>query len=120
MDKNYRISAKELAVAIEHSTQHQTKLDLDEIKMIDEYFYNRFHNKEVTRAEFIELFSTKFTNKHDEPEAKKSMAAIKTKCENMKINIRAHIETHNAEKSAKIDLRSFKMAVHKLRCLTLY
>jgi len=41
-------------------------LDPAEIKMIDEYFYNRFHHKEVTRAEFVELFSTKFTNKFDE------------------------------------------------------
>lgn len=60
--------------------------------MIDEYFYNRFHHKEVTRAEFVELFSTKFTNKFDEQEAKKSLATVKTKCENQKINIRVHME----------------------------
>jgi len=119
-DKNYQISAQEMAEAISNSSGGKIKLELVEIKLIDDYFLNRFNHKQLTRAEFIELMSTKFNNKHDEGEARKSLATLKQKCDNMKINIQKHLMEHNAEKAERVNLRSFKLAVHDLKCLTLY
>lgn len=74
----------------------------------------------MSRSEFIDLFNTKFQNKSDEPEAKKSLAAIKEKCTYCQIDIGSYMMRSNSEKSEKINLRSFKIAINDLKCLTLY
>ena len=74
----------------------------------------------MSRSEFIDLFNTKFQNKSDEPEAKKSLAAIKEKCTYSQIDIGSYMMRSNSEKSEKINLRSFKIAINDLKCLTLY
>jgi hypothetical protein len=88
--------------------------------MINDYFYNRFNKTQISRAEFIELFETKFLNKSDEAEAKKSLTSIKEKCKNQGIDIMKFMWEQNTEKSEKINLRSFKRAINDLKCLTLF
>lgn len=119
-DKNYHISAEEMATAIVDSSGGKIRLERVEVKLIDDYFQNRFNHRQLSRAEFIELMTTKFQNKHDEAEARKSLAIIKQKCDNARININKHLMEHNSEKAERVNLRSFKLAVHELKCLTLY
>jgi Ca2+-binding EF-hand superfamily protein len=117
---NFHISAQELADAVVSTSSGETKLDASEVKMINDYFYNRFNKTQITRAEFIELFETKFSNKSDEAEARKAQIAIKEKCKNAVIDVRKHIWDFNPEKTEKLTLRNFKRAINELKCLTLY
>ena len=41
-DHNYRISAEEFAIAVSESSAGKIKLTDDEIKMMREYFINRY------------------------------------------------------------------------------
>lgn len=95
-------------------------MDANEVKLIEEYFVNSLNKKQINRAEFIKLFETEFVNKFDEAEARKALQSIKTKCDQDKIDILKFTREHNPEGSSKINIRSFKLAVHELHCLTLY
>ena len=119
-DGNYRLSAEELANAVEKASNRSIKLDQQEIETIRDYFQNRHQMSELSRAGFHELMNTKFTNKHDEGEAKKSLGQLKIRCDNTKVKLQKHMQDHNSEKTEKINLRSFKIAINNLQCMTLY
>lgn len=72
-NNNFSIDAQELAAAVKRTSHNEIVLDHSEIKMIDDYFHNRFNKSQVSRSEFIDIFNTKFQNKSDEAEAKKSL-----------------------------------------------
>lgn len=66
------------------------------------------------------MFQTKFVNKSDEQEAKKSLSSVREKCAQLGVDIKKFMWDHNSEKAEKINLRSFKKAIFELKCLTLY
>jgi len=60
IDKNFHISAEEIALAIRDSSQGNIILERAEIKLIEDFLLNRFNHKQITRAEFFGMMNTKF------------------------------------------------------------
>ena len=64
---------------------HKIKMDADEVKIMRDYFMNKYKTKEISKTAFTELLKTKFETKHDKHEAKKSLKDVKHKLEVIKI-----------------------------------
>jgi len=64
---------------------HNIKMDADEVKIMRDYFMNKYKAKEISKTAFTELLKTKFETKHDKHEAKKSLKDVKHKLEVIKI-----------------------------------
>ena len=60
INKNFHISADEIATAIKDSSEGKIVLERAEIKLIEDFLLNRFNHKQITRAEFFEMMNTKF------------------------------------------------------------
>jgi len=76
-DKNFRLSAKEIAEAFR--IDYKINLTKEEIETLEEYFKNKYNVTEIHRRDFFELVATKFERKVDEVEARASLSALRQK-----------------------------------------
>lgn len=68
--------------------QHcKIKLQDDEVKVIKDYFQNKFKTIQITKAAFRELLNTQFEKKSDAAEARKALYDIKHKLETTKTTV---------------------------------
>ena len=94
------------------------KIDLaeEEVAAIREYFKNRHHTTEITQMDFIGLLSMPFAKSVDEPEAKRSLVAIKQRVQGR--TAASICQRFNTEDIPRLTLRNFKHALHELRVLS--
>lgn len=77
-DHSKKLSAEELANGLR--TDYKIELDPTEIRMIQEYFVNRYQKKEVTQQQFTDMLQFKFTPKIEAAEARSALYDIKNAC----------------------------------------
>ena len=94
-------------------------MEADEVKIMRDYFMNKYKSKEISKTAFTELLKTKFENKHDAAEARKALYDVKHKLEVMKITPMKLIEQVN-NREDPITIRTFKKALNSLQVLTQY
>jgi hypothetical protein len=76
-NKNKRLSAQELAVALRNDMR--IELAEEEVQAIKEYFKNRHNSLEIGELDFITLLNTKFQRLFDESSARSALIVIKQK-----------------------------------------
>ena len=114
-NKNKRLSAQELAVAL----RNDMRIDLteEEVQAIRDYFKNKHNSNEIGELDFITLMNMKFTRQFDEGEAKRAMVIIKQRVGKTAKMICRDFDVEGIE---RLSLRNFKHALHSLRVLTQY
>jgi hypothetical protein len=95
-------------------------MEADEVKIMRDYFMNKYKSKEISKTAFTELLKTKFENKHDAAEARKALYDVKHKLEVMKMTPMKLIEQVNFNREDPITIRTFKSALNSLHVLTQY
>ena len=95
-------------------------MEADEVKIMRDYFMNKYKSKEISKTAFTELLKTKFENKHDKAEARKALYDVKHKLEVMKMTPMKLIEQVNIHREDPITIRTFKKALNSLQVLTQY
>jgi len=81
--RNNRLSAEELRAAL---ARNQITMTDDDVMMIKEYFKNKTRSDQISKQDFITLFSTQFDRKFDQNAARKSLSDIKMKAEELKFD----------------------------------
>jgi hypothetical protein len=88
-------------------------MEEDEVKIMRDYFLNKYKSKEISKTAFTELLKTKFERKHDVAEARKALYDVKHKLEVMKMTPMKLIEQVN-NREDPITIRTFKKALNSL------
>ena len=117
-NKNGKLSAEELSKALQ--LDMNIKLTDDEVQSIKEYFINKHHSSEIRKMDFIDLINTKFERHFDTEEAKQSLITVKQKLASMNSTVTNILTPFDQEKTGRLSLRNFKVAVHQLHCLNQY
>lgn len=123
-DKNNRLSAEELRNAL---AKNNLSLSPDDVNVLKEYFRNKYGAKagfnnsaEITKEDFIKMMGTKFDRKYDQAEARKSLFDVRNKLEQLHITPQKLLMEYNSDTTELINISSFKIAIHSLKCLGQY
>ena len=115
-NRNGRLSAEELADALRQDMNIQ--LQEDEVAGVKEYFKNKYGTLEINKCDFIEMLKAKFERKCDAEDAKKALALVKQRMTTVGKTPMQVMNTFDMEKTKRLSLRNFKMAVHSLKTLS--
>ena len=82
-NRNGRLSAEELKTAL---NKNNIAMSDEDVQMLKEYFRNKTRSEQISKVDFINLMNTQFERKFDMQVAKKSLADIKMKAEELKMD----------------------------------
>lgn len=119
-DKNNRLSAEELRDAL---ARNKLTISNEDVQVLKEYFQNKYRSNAISKNDFIDMMETDFNKlkrKIDHTEARKSLVDVRARLDAMHVIPRKLLMDYNTSSAELINISSFKIAIHSLKCLNQY